>query len=203
MENEECENKEELLRKREEAIEIIRGLSDAITIKDEKTIRSIEDMEKTINLYQRKYPEKQIVVFVDALNQINISNKKETREIFMEISKRLKGWTIKYDIPVIAISELRKLVHPGMRPTNSDLKETGSLAYDADATILLYNELHSKRESDRTFIGPSNVIYPIIEMIYYKNKTSGFKGTLFYRFYADLAKLEECSLEETRRLWNL
>ena len=202
MENEACNNRDELIKKREDAIEIIRGLSDSITVKDERTIHSILDMEKTISLYQKKFPEKQIVVFIDSLNQINIPGKKETRELYMEISKTLKAWTVKFDIPVIAISELRKLAHPGIRPTSADLKEAGDFAYDSDAIILLYNELHSKRESERTFIGPNNIIYPIIELLIWKNKTSAFKGVLYYKFIADMAQFEECSISETRAYWN-
>jgi len=202
-ENEGCYNKDELLKKREDAINILRGLSDSLAIKDEKTVRSVEDMERMIKLYQRKYPEKQLVIFVDSLNQMHTNVKKETRDIYMYISGKLKEWTIKFDVPVIAISELRKLNHPGARPTNDDIKEVSDLKYDADATILIYNELHSRRETtERTFTGPNNMIYPIVELIFFKNKTSGFKGNFYYKFYTDIGKFEECTLDEMRRYWN-
>jgi len=203
LENPTIINKEELMKIREEKINQIRLLSDTISIKDEKTIRSIEDMERLIKVYLKAYEGKQLVVIIDSLNQMHTAVKKETRDIYMYISDKLKEWTVKFDIPVIAISELRKLAHPGMRPTNDDIKEVSDLKYDADVTILLYNELHSKRDSStRTFIGEGGIVYPIVELIFYKNKTSEFKGTLFYKFYTDTSRIEECTIEEMRKYWS-
>jgi replicative DNA helicase len=162
----------------------------------------MEDMDRLIKVYQHLIDNKQLVVIVDSLHCINTTAKRETRDIMMYISDKLKEWTTKFDVPVIAISELRKLQHPGMKPTNDDLKEVSDLKYDADATILLYNELHSRRESERTFVGSNGMVYPVVELIFYKNKTSGFKGTLFYKFYTDTSKFEECSIDEHRQYWS-
>lgn len=196
------EEKKDKLQRRENAINELHNLAESISIKDEKTVMSLEHMEKMVKTYLKVAEGKQLVVMVDSLNQISTSAKKETRDTYMYISDKLKEWTVRYDIPVFAISELRKLPHPGMRPTNDDIKEVGDLKYDADCTILLYNEFHSKRnDAERTFVGPNGVIYPIVELIFFKNKLSGFKGTLFYKFYTDISKVEECSLEEHRRYW--
>lgn len=189
------------LRKRSQAIQQVRELVDSLSIKDEKTVRSIEDMERLIKVYQDIHRDKQLVVIIDSLNQMSTSAKKETRDIFMYISDKIKEWTVKFDIPVFAISELRKLNHPGMRPTNDDIKEVSDLKYDADCTILLYNEMHSDREnSQRTFVGDSGIVYPIVEGIVFKNKLSGFKGSFWWRFYTDLSKYEECTREEVSRI---
>ena len=190
------------MKQRDDGLNYIRSLSDSISVKDEKTVRSMEDMDRLIKVYQHLIDNKQLVVIVDSLHCINTTAKRETRDIMMYISDKLKEWTTKFDVPVIAISELRKLQHPGMKPTNDDLKEVSDLKYDADATILLYNELHSRRESERTFVGSNGMVYPVVELIFYKNKTSGFKGTLFYKFYTDTSKFEECSIDEHRQYWS-
>ncbi len=194
--------KDLMMQRREDAIQTIRTLADSISIKDEKTVRSIEDMERLIKVYQQIAEGKQLVVIIDSLNQMSTTAKKDTRDIYMYISDKLKEWVVKFDIPVIAISELRKLQHPGMRPTNDDIKEVSDLKYDADATILLYNELHSRRDStERTFVGSNGIVYPVVELIFFKNKTSEFKGTLFYKFYTDMSRVEECTIDEHRRFW--
>jgi len=162
----------------------------------------MDDMDRLIKVYLHLIEDIQLVVVVDSLHCINTSAKRETRDIMMYISDKLKEWTTKFDIPVLAISELRKLQHPGMKPTNDDLKEVSDLKYDADATILLYNELHSRRESERTFVGSNGMVYAIVELIVYKNKCSGFKGTLFYKFYSDTSRFEECSIDEHRQFWS-
>jgi len=199
MENPEVSNGEELLKRRNEAIQAVRELSDTISVKDEKSVRSIEDMERLIQVYQQMHEGKQLVVIIDSLNQMSTSAKKDTRDIYMYISDKIKEWTIKYDIPVIAISELRKLQHPGMKPTNDDIKEVSDLKYDADVTILLYNELHSLRDSEKVFVAESGLVYPIVEGIVFKNKLSGFKGSFWWKFYTDLSRYEECTRDEMQK----
>ncbi len=193
---------EENLRKRNEAEQYLMSLNDAFSIKDENHIRSIEEMERLIKVYQKAYPEKQIVTIVDSLNKISTSTRRDTRDLYMYISDRLKKWSTWFAIPVIAISELRKLSHPGARPTNDDIKEVSDLKYDANVTLLLYNELHSRRTHQNVFIDQNNLVQPIVEVTVYKNNLSDFKGTLYFKFYTNICRVEECNLEEHRRLWN-
>jgi DNA primase catalytic core len=187
------------LQKRNEAIQAVRELGDSISVKDERSVRSIEDMERLIQVYQQMHETKQLVVIIDSLNQMSTTAKKDTRDIYMFISDKIKEWTVKFDIPVIAISELRKLQHPGMKPTNDDIKEVSDLKYDADVTILLYNEMHSLRDSEKVFVSDSGLVYPIVEGIVFKNKLSGFKGSFWWKFYTDLSRYEECTREEMQK----
>lgn len=205
LNNPEIENPDEVLKKRDGGLDYINSLTDSLSIKDTTTVKSLEDMERIIKVYKNLIDEeRQLVVIVDSLNKIKTMVKKETRAIYMHISDTLQEWAIKFDIPVLAISELRKLTHSGMRPTNDDIKEAGDFKYDTDVTMLIYNELHSRRESDeRVFVGENGIVYPVIELIFFKNKLSGFKGTLYYKFYTDICRMEECSLEEMKKYWEV
>lgn len=193
---------DENVKKRSEAENYLMSLNDSFSIKDENHIRSIEEMERLIKVYRKAYPDKQILTIVDSLNKINASTKRDTRDLYMYISDRLKKWSTWFDIPVIAISELRKLSHPGARPTNDDIKEVSDLKYDANVTLLLYNELHSRRTHENVFVDKNSVVQPIVEVTVYKNNLSDFKGTLYYKFYTNICRVEECSMEEHRKLWN-
>ena len=193
---------EELQKIRTDAVSNLISFSDSFAIKDESSIRSIEEMERLIKVYQKAYSDRQLIVIVDSLNKMNTRTKSETRDLYMYISDRLKKWTTWFSIPVIAISELRKLPRPGMRPTNDDIKECSDLKYDANCTILLYNELHSRRTSENVFVGKDGKVYPIVEVMVFKNNLSDFKGTLYYKFYTDICKVEEMTIEEHRNLWS-
>ena len=54
-----------------------------------------------------------------------------------------KNMVVKYDIPVMATAELRKLNHVGT-PDLDSLKESVSLRYDANAVFLVHNDTVSK-----------------------------------------------------------
>ena len=195
-------NNEKNIKRRNDAENYLMSLNDSFSIKDENHIRSIEEMERFIKVYQKAYVGKQLVIIVDSLNKMNTSTKRDTRDLYMYISDRLKKWTTWFDMPVIAISELRKLTHPGARPTNDDIKEVSDLKYDANVTILLYNELHSRRTQTNTFVDQNNLVQPIMEATVFKNNLSDFKGTLYYKFYTNICRVEECTLEEHRKLWS-
>jgi replicative DNA helicase len=101
----------------------------------------LAQIEKTVGEFHRK--NKDFVLMVDYL-QLIPGGRGDTREQRVaSISKALRGITLRYDIPVIALSQLsRKVTNRGRgsKPNLADLRESGSLEQDADTVIFLHRE---------------------------------------------------------------
>jgi replicative DNA helicase len=80
------------------------------------------------------------VVFVDYITLIGSENRDLPRhEQIAEVSRSLKGLARELNIPVIALSQVRRETE-GKRPTLADLRESGSIEQDADVVIFIHTE---------------------------------------------------------------
>jgi replicative DNA helicase len=90
--------------------------------------------------------EKVELIFIDYLGLIVSENSALPRyEQFAEISRSLKSLARELNIPIVALSQLRRDAE-GKSPTLADIRESGSIEQDADVIIFL----HRERESDKT-----------------------------------------------------
>ncbi|HDW0472825.1 hypothetical protein FSF95_023755 [Escherichia coli] len=66
------------------------------------------------------------------------------------ISGSLKAMAKDLKTPVISLSQLSRDVEkrPNKRPTNADLRDSGSIEQDADSIIMLYREKQQRRNGD-------------------------------------------------------
>jgi replicative DNA helicase len=84
------------------------------------------------------------IIFIDYLTLIGSDNRDVPRhEQIAEISRSLKGLARELDMPVVALSQLRRDAE-GKQPNLADIRESGSIEQDADVVIFL----HRERETD-------------------------------------------------------
>lgn len=192
--------KDEMLLKRTEAINKLKARSDKFAIKGENEAKKMEDIEKFIRIYKKIAGTKQLVVIIDNIHRMSSYERMETRQLYMKISDSLKEWKNEFDIPILVTAELKKT--EGRRPKGDDIKEVKDLQYDADLVALLYCDFYTnsntllKFDSKEIGIEDSTRARPVVEMNIIKNKTSGFKKRLYYQFYPEYSRFDECTKQQ-------
>jgi replicative DNA helicase len=91
------------------------------------------------------------IIFIDYLTLISSENTMIPRhEQIAEISRSLKSLARELNIPVVALSQVRRDAE-GKRPMLADLRESGSIEQDADVVMFLHRErvTTSKDDSDK------------------------------------------------------
>lgn len=193
--------KESLLKERGDALVKLKGLSSNFVVKDASYGVSVEYMEKIIQVYKLLSKGLQLVVFIDNFHKMDTSTKRDgARDKFTYISKELKRICNVYDVPIIAVCELRKSKDVSEKPDTEAIKETVDLSYDSDAIFLLYNDLYNNPDKSKLKFNYKGRWKPVIELRVAKNKTSGFKNYLFYKFLPELSKVIECTKDEMENL---
>lgn len=98
------------------------------------TIQEIE-----IKAYELKEKKNIGLMIIDYLQLLKSKNKYSIREQEVaEISRKLKLLSKDLNIPIIALCQLNRESLKRTRPTNADLRESGSLEQDADNIIFIY-----------------------------------------------------------------
>ena len=90
------------------------------------------------------------IIFIDYLTLITSENSFIPRhEQIAEISRSLKSLARELNIPVVALSQVRRDAE-GKKPTLADLRESGSIEQDADVVMFLHRErVSSNKEGDK------------------------------------------------------
>ncbi|MDR2210455.1 MAG: replicative DNA helicase [Spirochaetaceae bacterium] len=98
------------------------------------------------------------IIFIDYLTLITSDNYNLPRhEQIAEISRSLKSLARELDIPVVALSQLRRDAE-GKRPNLSDIRESGSIEQDADLVIFLHRDRESDAKAGRENDGKTELI---------------------------------------------
>ena len=80
------------------------------------------------------------IIFIDYLTLITSEHPELARwEQFTEVSRSLKALARELDLPVVALSQVRRETE-GKLPTLADLRESGSIEQDADVVMFLHRE---------------------------------------------------------------
>jgi len=84
--------------------------------------------------------EKIDMLIIDYIGLIGVPQNDRPRwEVFSEVSQRLKALARQLNIPVLALSQLRREAD-GKRPGLADLRESGSIEQDADLILFMHRE---------------------------------------------------------------
>ncbi|TFG62859.1 MAG: replicative DNA helicase, partial [Spirochaetales bacterium] len=127
------------------------------------------------------------ILFVDYLTLISAEKADMPRhEQIAEVSRSLKTLARELDIPVVALSQVRRETE-GKRPGLADLRESGSLEQDADVVILLHRERDNESSQDSE--GAAAVV---TELIIAKQR-NGPVDTIQLAFIPKFTKFESLS----------
>ncbi len=125
------------------------------------------------------------LLIIDYLQLMKPGRKTDSRELeISDISRSLKALAKELDIPVMALSQLNRMVEnrPDKRPILADLRESGAIEQDADVIMFVYRDdvYKFKKPSDRPLIGDAEIIIGkqrngpvgIAELVYHSEYTS-------------------------------
>ncbi|RKX77322.1 MAG: replicative DNA helicase [Spirochaetes bacterium] len=124
------------------------------------------------------------IIFIDYITLIQSENKDLPRhEQIAEISRSLKALARELDIPVVALSQVRRETE-GKRPSLADLRESGSIEQDADVVIFLHRDRGLEMDSESEV--PNNIV---TELILAKQR-NGPVGTIKIAFLPKYTRFE-------------
>ena len=144
--------------------------------------QTIEFIRAKTRQAQKEYDN--IIVFIDYLTLIKDNREHQSEHLRVgAISKELKNIAREYDVPVVTLAQLSRVVEQrkDKRPMLSDLRESGSIEEDADCVMFLYRDSYYKQDADNDNIeinvakhrnGPTGTVE-----VYY-NKATGKIGDL-------------------------
>lgn len=155
-----------------------------IFIDDTPNISVMDVRAKARKLYQ-KHGELGVVI-IDYLQLMRAPFKSDRRDLeIAEISRSLKALAKELNIPVIALSQLNRMLEQraDKRPMMSDLRESGALEQDADIIAFIYRDEVYNKEPDNPKKGTAEIIVA-------KNR-NGATGTAHMVFHGQYTRFEE------------
>ena len=141
------------------------------------------------------------LIVVDYLQLMRGSRRTENRtQEISEIARSLKSMAKELDVPVVALSQLNRMVEsrPDKRPSLSDIRESGSIEAEADLVMFIYREAYYRRREAK----PEGAFNPdaaeVAELIIAKHR-NGPTGTVLLGFqpaYTRFTLVDETSKAE-------
>lgn len=155
-----------------------------IFIDDSPNITVMDIRAKARRLYQ-KHGELGLII-IDYLQLMKVPFRADRRDLeIAEISRSLKALAKELNIPVMALSQLNRMLEQraDKRPMMSDLRESGALEQDADIIAFIYRDEVYNKEPDNPKKGTAEIIVA-------KNR-NGSIGTALMHFHGQYTRFEE------------
>lgn len=148
---------------------------------------TVEEIVAIAKRHKQEHPALSLIM-ADYLGLIAKPKAERNDLAIAHISWSLKAMAKTLRTPVMALSQLSRDVEkrPNKRPTNADLRDSGSIEQDADSIIMLYRDAVYNENSPAA---------PFAEIIVTKNRF-GALGTVYQRFVN--GHFIECDQDEAR-----
>lgn len=176
-------------------IEAIEKYTDDAGILKTRHYREPEEIFRLMKEVRDLYPERKIVIFIDAWNNLDISKAKGTNELsqYNHCLNRFQEEANKLGIMVMVSAHLRK--GEGKRKLGlDDIKGTSDMAYTAVWAGIVINELREKVLDNPLYYEDGDKIYPIVTIEIAKTKVSTWDLPMHY-----ILKSGQCGLEALQR----
>jgi len=131
------------------------------------------------------------LVIIDYLQLMQGRRTAERRDLeISEISRSLKALAKELDLPVLALSQLNRMLEQrtDKRPRLSDLRESGALEQDADVVAFIYRDEVYNREEDNPSKGVAEIILA--------KQRNGPTGDVNLTFLNSYTRFENIAAEE-------
>ena len=160
------------------AAEIIHDAPLYIVDMPHMTMLNIQAMARMLRIQ-----EKVEIIFIDYIGLISSDNKLLQRwELISEVSRSLKGLARELNIPVVALSQLRREAE-NQKPSLADIRESGSIEQDADMVMFLNRD----RELEKIIDEQTKEAGQKVQLILAKNR-NGPVGTVDLTFLKHITK---------------
>lgn len=144
--------------------------------------QTIEFIRAKTRQAQKEYDN--IIVFIDYLTLIKDNREYQSEHLRVgAISKELKNIAREYNVPVITLAQLSRVLEQrsDKRPLLSDLRESGSIEEDADCVMFLYRDSYYNKDAkddNIEIIVAKHRNGPTGDCKVYYNKSTGLIGDL-------------------------
>lgn len=128
-----------------------------------------------------------IVDYLQLISEVVSRPEKNRTEAVSEASRMIKRAGMKFDIPVIAISQLSRSAETrhNKRPVLTDLRESGQIEQDGDVIAFVYRDVLSNPDTE--FPSMAELIFgknrqgpaPLVRPLYYNGPTTQFKDIAY------------------------
>ncbi|MCL2382047.1 MAG: replicative DNA helicase [Treponema sp.] len=142
------------------------------------TILNIQAMARMLRVQ-----EKVEIIFIDYIGLIASDNKMLPRwELISEVSRALKGLARELNIPVVALSQLRREAE-NQKPSLADIRESGSIEQDADMVMFINRDRELEKSAEEQAMEAGQKV----QLMVAKNR-NGPVGTVDLTFLKHITK---------------
>ena len=191
------EEKTTMIYNIEQAINKLKVYSKRFSLRDARHGQDLDFIFRKIKLSKQRALDLgnlNLIIFIDFLHMITVKSLSETDKL-IKVIESLKNFSTIYETPIITTVMGTKSGLDTKNIKDDAIKGAVELQYEADTIMFLETDFYDEH-SKLYFYDDTGKARPILSLHISKNKLSGFKGKIFYRFFNERMKFEECDEEE-------